>query len=90
MEDETLSCGSGTVASVCVAALKRLVVSPVSVLTRSGMSVDVSFLMTNGMPADVQLTGDARLIYRGAITEETVVGFDAAWVRNPTSSSPRT
>jgi diaminopimelate epimerase len=90
VEDETLSCGSGIVASVCVAALKRLVVSPVTVLTRSGIEVQVSFLMHNGMPDDIQLSGDARLIYRGSIGEETVAGFDPSWVRSPTSASPRT
>jgi diaminopimelate epimerase len=90
VEDETLSCGSGVVASVCVAALERGVVSPVTVLTRSGIEYQVSFVMDGGLPRELQLSGDARLVYRGAIGQETIHGFDPRWVRNPTQAPPRT
>src|SRR5712691_3433913 len=41
VEAETLSCGSGVVASVATAALFGKVTSPVSVLTRSGITLQV-------------------------------------------------
>ena len=32
---------------------------------------------------DLQLRGDARLIYRAAFTPETIEGFDPEFFRNP-------
>jgi diaminopimelate epimerase len=86
VEGETLSCGSGVVASVTVSALLGKVRSPVNVLTRSGITLNVSFAppLDGKMIHDVKLTGDARLIYRAALTSETIDGFDPEWVRNPT------
>jgi diaminopimelate epimerase len=88
VEGETLSCGSGVVASVSTAALFGKVRSPVSVLTRSGITLEVSFSIASDGGGkhltDVRLRGDARLIYRTTLTPETIEGFDADWVRNPT------
>jgi len=84
VEAETLSCGSGVVASSSVAALFGRVKSPVSVLTRSGIALDVSLTVDRSEVRDVQLRGDARLIYRAAFTPETIEGFDPEFFRNPT------
>lgn len=91
VEAETLACGSGVVASVAVSALSGLIDSPVSVLTRSGIRFSVSFSPGEGKHAiaGVLLSGDARLVYRGKLTEESWSGFDPLWVRNPTSEPPR-
>ena len=83
VEAETLSCGSGVVASAVVSALFGRVQSPVSVLTRSGIALEVSFEVLNGYADAVRLRGDARLIYRATITPETLDGFDAEFVRDP-------
>jgi diaminopimelate epimerase len=83
VEGETLACGSGVVASVSVSALYQKVKSPVTVLTRSGISLEVAFEAAGGEVRDVRLKGDARLIYRAALTPETIEGFDPDWVRNP-------
>jgi diaminopimelate epimerase len=83
VEAETLSCGSGVVASAVTSALFRKVQSPVSVLTRSGISYEVSFEIRDGRAAEVRLKGDARLIYRATITPETLEGFDPEFVRQP-------
>jgi diaminopimelate epimerase len=91
VEGETLACGSGVVASVTTAALFGRVESPVSVLTRSGVTVEVSFEVPAGHqpPAaileSVRLKGDARLVYKSALTPETLDGFDPEFVRNPTA-----
>lgn len=83
VEAETLSCGSGVVASVTTAALWRKVTSPVAVLTRSGITLEVSFAMDGGALSDVRLKGDARLIYRATMTPETIDGFDPDFARDP-------
>ena len=83
VEAETLSCGSGVVASVSTAALWGKVTSPVAVLTRSGITLEVSFALDGGELSDVRLKGDARLIYRATMTPETIEGFDPDFARDP-------
>ncbi len=83
VEAETLSCGSGVVASAVTSALFGKVKSPVAVLTRSGITLEVSFTMEGGEIDSVQLKGDARHIYRATITPETLEGFDPDFVRDP-------
>lgn len=88
VEDETLSCGSGVVASVSTAALFGKARSPVSVLTRSGITLEVAFSLAGNELFDLRLKGDARLIYRAAVTPETLEGFDPEFFRNPLSPQP--
>lgn len=83
VENETLACGSGVVASVITSAMFGRVRSPVSVLTRSGITLEVSFALEDGYADQVRLKGDARLIYRATITPETLEGFDPEFVRDP-------
>jgi len=83
VEAETLSCGSGVVASVATAAFFGKVTSPVSVLTRSGISLEVRFARDGNELRNVQLTGDARVIFSAQLTPETIEGFDADWARHP-------
>jgi len=83
VEAETLSCGSGVVASAVTSALFGKTKTPVKVLTRSGITLEVSFALGEGVPGDVQLRGDARIVYRGTMTPETIEGFDPEWIRNP-------
>ena len=89
VEAETLSCGSGVVASAVTSALFHKVQSPVAVLTRSGVSYEVTFQIRDGRAEEVRyveevrLKGDARLIYRATITPETLEGFDPEFVRQP-------
>jgi diaminopimelate epimerase len=80
VEGETLSCGSGVVASAVMTALFGRARSPVSVLTRGGIE------LRDGAVENVQLKGDARHIYRATITPETLEGFDPEWVRDPAAS----
>jgi diaminopimelate epimerase len=85
VEGETLACGSGVVASSVVSALFGKTASPVSVLTRSGITLEVAFTLERSEPANVRLTGDARLIYKSALTPETTEGFDPEFFRNPSA-----
>jgi diaminopimelate epimerase len=93
VEGETLSCGSGVMASVAAMALRGEVDSPVSVLTRSGIRYRVELDWDGGAKRvikAIRFTGDARLVYKSHFTADTLSGFDAEWVRNPTESGPRT
>ncbi len=84
VEAETLACGSGIVASVSTGALFGKLKSPVSVLTRSGITLEVSFDVERGELQNVRLKGDARIVYRSTVTPETLEGFDPEFVRRPT------
>lgn len=86
VENETLACGSGIVSSAVVAAQFGKVTSPVSVLTRSGITLEVEFVLRDGYAEEVRLRGDARLIYRATITPETLEGFDPEFIRDPAAS----
>jgi diaminopimelate epimerase len=90
VEAETLSCGSGVVASVSTSAMFGKVRSPVSVLTRSGITLEVSFTLAGGELRDLRLRGDARLVFRAALTPETIDGFDPDFVRDPTHAAVTT
>jgi len=67
VEDETLACGTGAVASACVAALVRGALSPVTVQTQSGQNLLVAFRKIGVMFDGVKLTGEARVICEGKV-----------------------
>jgi len=56
---------------------------PVTILTRSGITLQVNLAVDGHQVRDVQLRGDARMIYRAAFTPETIEGFDPEFFRNP-------
>jgi diaminopimelate epimerase len=70
VEDETLACGTGSVASALVTACKDKVNSPLNIVTRSGGVLTVYFKNDNGRFNDIYLEGDARIIYKGKIWED--------------------
>jgi diaminopimelate epimerase len=68
VEDETLACGTGSVASSIVAHKLRGIEAPVSVVVRSGEYLRVNFMEDvdkniNG----VTLEGSARIVYEGTV-----------------------
>jgi len=66
VENETLACGSGTVA----AAVASGSASPVRVKTRSGETLVVEFERAGECVSGIRLTGDARLLFEGEIRWE--------------------
>lgn len=70
VEAETLSCGSGVVAAAIVAGARLGAPPPVSVATRSGAALVVDFRLDGSLAHDVTLTGDARVIFEGILSEE--------------------
>jgi len=70
VEDETLACGTGTVASVLIAAFKGFVKSPVAVNTRGGEILTVHFEIEQGEVKKVFFEGDVHIIYEAEMWEE--------------------
>lgn len=73
VEDETLACGTGAVASVLIGHLKGLVSSPVTVKTRGGI-LTVHFKRLKEGFEEVFLEGDARVIYAGQLWQDALDG----------------
>jgi diaminopimelate epimerase len=70
VEAETLSCGSGVVASALVAALRGHVELPVVCATKSGVDLTVNALADRDVFTAITLSGDAREVFSGQMTEE--------------------
>jgi len=68
IEDETLACGTGAVASAIISAEAEKLASPVTVETRSGEVLKVYFESQEGSFKNVYLEGKARLVYEGSIS----------------------
>ena len=70
VEDETLACGSGALASALVAALVHKVESPITVIPLSRMPLRVSFKQSGERFAKLTLTGEARAVFEGQMRPE--------------------
>ncbi|MEK7306093.1 MAG: diaminopimelate epimerase, partial [Nitrospirota bacterium] len=70
VEDETLACGTGSVASAIIASLLKGVSSPAILKTRSGKELIVHFKRDGKLFFDILLEGDAMMIYEGEMWEE--------------------
>jgi len=70
VEDETLACGTGAVASAIIMARKMKIKSPVNVLTRNGGYLNIFFQENDGKYHDIYLEGDARIIYKAQLWED--------------------
>lgn len=69
VEDETLACGTGATAAALVLAARGQVESPVTVRTRGGHELVVTFYMSHLGFCNVSLSGEAVVVYRGAIEQ---------------------
>jgi diaminopimelate epimerase len=70
VEDETLACGTGSVASALIAARKGLVESPVDVRVQSGELLRIHFQWTESGFTKVYLEGKAKVVYQGNLWDE--------------------
>ena len=71
VEDETLACGTGVVASALLASEANLVKAPVRIQTQGGEVLTVDFEKINeaGEFKDVFLEGSAKIVFEGTIVE---------------------
>ncbi len=70
VEDETLACGTGVVASVLAAAGRNFVDSPVDVTVQSGEILRVYFTVRDGRFEEIYLEGKVKIVYQGLLFEE--------------------
>jgi len=71
VEGETLSCGSGVVASAIAASRQGMAASPVTCGTKSGVDLIVEFKDEGETITGVRLTGDGREIFGGELLPES-------------------
>src|SRR5437762_3136500 len=67
VEDETLACGTGVVASALIFAATEKVDGPISVTVRSGSELSVGFKRAGDRFTNVTLTGPAEFAFEGTI-----------------------
>src|SRR5205814_9749865 len=67
VEEETLACGTGVVASALIFAATEKVDGPISVIVRSGSELSVGFKRAGDQFTDVTLTGPAEFAFEGTI-----------------------
>ncbi len=74
VEDETMACGTGAVASAIFAGIQGIAASPVKVTTSGGDQLTIVFDLKDGPAAEnVYLQGPARMIYQGQLTAESLL-----------------
>ena len=70
VEDETLACGTGAVASALISSSRGLVESPVDVKVKSGETLKIYFHKMDQGFEDIYLEGKANVVYEGRIWDE--------------------
>jgi len=67
VEDETLACGTGSVASGIIAHYVKRIPMPARVLTSSGETLTIYGKLLDDSVSDVYLEGPCRIVYEGGI-----------------------
>ncbi len=67
VEDETLACGTGVVASALIFATTENIDGPIRVLVRGGSELEVDFDKIDNQFRNVTLTGPAEFVFEGEI-----------------------
>lgn len=70
VENETLACGTGSIASSIVSVKRGLIKAPVRVKTASGETLTIGFDLVPGGAQNVTLQGSARVVFRGYVSYE--------------------
>ncbi len=70
VEDETLACGTGAVASALISAGLNLVESPVAANVKSGETLNIYFEQDGSGFKNVYLEGGAQVVYEGRLWDE--------------------
>jgi diaminopimelate epimerase len=67
VEDETLACGTGVVASALIFATTENTDGPITVIARGGDELQVGFEKSGNQFRDVTLTGPAEFVFEGTV-----------------------
>jgi len=74
VEDETLACGTGAIASALIAATRGMADSPVAVKTKGGEELVIHFERNNRQFEKVWLEGNTTIVYEGRLNPEALEG----------------
>jgi diaminopimelate epimerase len=66
VEDETLACGTGSIASAIISVLVRNRKTPISVFTQGGDEFRVDFKITDEYLTELSLEGSAQMVFDGS------------------------
>jgi len=72
VEDETLACGTGAIASALVASARGMVASPVRVKTKGGEELKIHFGKEGDRFKEIWLEGGTSIVYQAELHEEAV------------------
>ena len=67
VEDETLACGTGVVASALIFSVVEKVNGPITIIARGGDELQVGFEKSGNQFRNVTLTGPAEFVFEGSI-----------------------
>jgi len=67
VENETLSCGTGSVAAAVISHLNENLKSPIDLVTKSGDILTVDFSVENLQVKELSLTGPVKVVFHGEI-----------------------
>ena len=70
VENETLACGTGSIAAAIIISCKAQWQSPINLVTSSGESLTIYFKKDGSIFSDIFLEGDARIIYSAQLGED--------------------
>ncbi|MBM3213716.1 diaminopimelate epimerase [Candidatus Poribacteria bacterium] len=70
VEDETLACGTGSIAAAILGGARGVVQSPVTLRTQGGFDLTVSFELVGESAQSIHLEGDARIVYVGELRQD--------------------
>jgi len=73
VEDETLACGTGAIASALIANIRGMASSPVSVSTKGGEDLKIYFDKEGNSFSKVWLEGTTSIVYKGKLSQEALV-----------------
>ncbi len=68
VEDETLACGTGSVAAALICFVQNNLSPPIKIRTKSGDELIVDFKIENQKVRDISLTGPAKITFKGELT----------------------
>lgn len=68
VEDETLACGTGSVATALSAFVNKKIFVPITLITWGGETLIVNFDVENQKVSNVTLTGPAKIVFEGKIS----------------------
>ncbi|WP_028579456.1 diaminopimelate epimerase [Desulfogranum japonicum] len=73
VEDETLACGTGAVASAVMAACLDRLTPPIEVVTSGGETLHIDFTLSGDTVENVYLKGPAHIIFKGELGAEALL-----------------